>query len=124
MSLFETVQAYPNASQLAHQLVNNANITYTRMVEAVQQDYQRFWYLNSDASGNPALTGPAPTGIQILQALGPQALSLMAIAWARVEFVAATAQAVGQSFDVNSMLPPYNLTWNQDGSLNDYSPRT
>lgn len=121
--LFNQIQAGPNAAQLAAQLVNNSNITFMRMLQAIQQDFQQFWYLNRDENGNAALTGNAPTGIEILQALGTQALPLMSIAWARVQFVAACAAAVGQSVDVTGFLPPYDLTWNQDGSLNTYELR-
>lgn len=121
--LFNQIQAGPNAAQLAANLVNNSNITFMRMLQAVQQDFNQFWYLNRDENGNPALTGSAPSGIEILQALGTQAYPLMVIAWARVQFVAACASAVGQTVDVTAFLPPYDLTWNQDGSLDSYTLR-
>jgi hypothetical protein len=121
--LFSQIQAGPNATQIAAQLINNSNVTYMRMRDALQQDFDQFWYRNRDTDGNRALTGSAPTGIEILQALGPQALPLMTIAWARVQFVAACAAAVGGALDVNGLLPPYDLTWNPDGSLAGYSLR-
>lgn len=118
--LFNQIQVGPSAAQLAAQLVNNSNITFTRMLQALEQDYQQFWYRNRDENGKPELTGSAPTGIEILQALGTHAGPLMSIAWARVQFVSACAAAVGQSVDVTAFIPPYDLTWNQDGSLNTY----
>jgi hypothetical protein len=121
--LFSQIQSGPNATQIAAQLINNSNVTYMRMRDALQQDFDQFWYRNRDTDGNRALTGPDPTGIEILQALGPQALPLMAIAWARVQFVAACAAAVGSTLDVNGLLPPYELTWNSDGSLAGHSLR-
>ena len=122
--IFNTVDAQPTAAQVVNNLISNANITYMRLSQSVEQDFQQFWYLNRDENGNRTLEGPAPTGIQLLQALGTQAAPLMAIAWARVQFVAATAAAVGASFDVTSVLPPYDLTWNEDGSLASYTLRT
>lgn len=119
--LFSQIQAGPNATQIAAQLINNSNVTYMRMRDALQQDFDQFWYRNRDTDGNRALTGSDPTGIEILQALGPQALPLMTIAWARVQFVAACAAAVGSTLDVTGLLPPYDLTWNPDGSLAGYS---
>lgn len=121
--LFNQIQAGPNATQLAAQLINNSNVTFMRMLQALQQDFNHFWYQNRDENGNPALTGSAPTGIEILQALGTQAYPLMAIAWARVQFVAACAAAVGQEFDPTGLIPPYELAWNEDGSLASATPR-
>lgn len=121
--LFNQIQAGPNAAQLAANLINNSNITFMRMLQALQQDFNHFWYQNRDENGNPALTGSAPSGIEILQALGPQAYPLMAIAWSRVQFIATCASIVGQTLDVNAFIPPYEFTWNEDGSLASYTPR-
>lgn len=122
--IFNPVDAYPTASQIINNLISTANITFMRLTQSVQQDFDNFWYINRDENGNRVLEGPAPTGIQLLQALGTQAAPMMAIAWARVQFVAATAAAVGGTFDVTSVLPPYDLTWNEDGSLAGYTLRT
>jgi hypothetical protein len=50
---------------------------------------------------------------------------MMAIAWSRVEMLSTVATLVGKSdlVDLNRLLPPYDFTWNQDGSLASATPK-
>lgn len=121
--LFNPIKAGPNANQIASNLIQQSNMTYMRLRDSLVRDFEQFWFRNRDNNGNRALEGAKPTGIEILQALGTQAAPLMAIAWARVQFVAACSEVAGQPFDSTELIPPYDLTWNEDGSLADATLR-
>jgi hypothetical protein len=106
----------PTAAQVGARLLNSANITFDRMLNMAYNDYNSFWGL--EAQGGPS-------GLDILNALGTSAFTMMAIAWSRVEMLSTVATLVGKSdlVDLNRLLPPYDFTWNQDGSLASATPK-
>lgn len=116
--LFDNAQVNntPTAQQVASRIIFSANNTFDRMLNTAYNDYNSFWGLQEQGG---------PSGLDILNALGTSAYTVMAIAWARVQMLYSVAQAVGKQelVDLNRLVPPYDFTWNQDGSLASATPK-
>ena len=123
MSIFEIPESGPTAADLAAGFMKEADQGFQQQLEAAYDAVQRFWFRNKDAAGNPlaiaAAQDPVPTGVEILQAAGPQAQLLMTLAWARVAPLVELATALGRPelIETARLLPPYDLTFGPDGSL-------
>lgn len=110
------VSANPTAQQIAVDILHNANNKFNATIVEAYNDYDNFWKL--EASGGPS-------GIQILEALGTKAETIYSMAWARVQMLISTAEIVGKPdiVDLSKLLPPYDVTFNADGSLDTYNLR-
>lgn len=120
MSIFEIeVDNTPQATNLAKGFLAEANQQFENQLNGVYDAVQRFWYRNRDAEGNPALEGDEPTGVEILQAMGTKAQSVIAVAYARVVMLMTIQQSLGLSglVDLQRASAPYDLVFNPDGSL-------
>lgn len=63
------------------------------------------------------------TGVEILQAAGTNAKNLMATAYDQVMLLIAAQTRVNKNLiDLARVMPPYNLTYNPDGSLDSATP--
>lgn len=124
MSIFQVnTPAKPAAELLAEGFLAEANQQFESQVQSVYDAIQRFWYRNKDSEGNPALEGDEPSGIEILQAMGPAAAPAMAVAYARVVMLVTIEQQLGQSglVDLSKASAPYDLEFNNDGSLKTWN---
>lgn len=123
MSLYEVQENNNKAQDLAKGFLKEANLKFEQNLREAEDLVQRFWYRNQDEEGNPALEGDEPTGIEILQAMGTNAQSVMQIAGLRVQMLVSIATALGQPelVDLTKVAAPYTLTYNQDGSLETWT---
>jgi hypothetical protein len=114
----------PAATLLANGFLTEANQKFEAELNAVYDGIQRFWYRNRDENGNPSLTGSEPTGVEILQAMGPAAAPFLAVAYARVEMLLGIQQQLGLDvLDMSKASAPFNFTFNPDGSLATATPK-
>lgn len=115
--LFDNVDSVkPTAQQMAVDLLHNANNKFTALIVEAYNDFDNFWKL--EATGGPS-------GIQILEALGTKAETIYSMAWARVELLITIAQIVNKPsmVDLAKLIPPYEVTFKPDGSLDSATPR-
>lgn len=121
MSLFEILtDSTPEADKLAKGFLAEANAFFDRELANAYDLIPRFWYRNVDANGQPSYSGESsPTGVEILQAMGTDAEKAMAVAAARAEMLATVATVLGKSelVDLTKLTAPYELTFNEDGSV-------
>ena len=114
MSIFEQqpIQG-PTAAEIATRLLRQVNNEFDRTQQAQIQAVKQFW--RNDLMESP--TGP--TGVQVLEAMGTSAQIFLGIAYARVEMLMTIQGILGLDdlVDVASMMPPYDFTFNVDGSL-------
>lgn len=127
MSIFELpTQATPAAKVMADGFLAEGNQVFQAELDRAYDLVQRFWYRNRDAEGNPSATGEAePTGPEILTEMGPFAQASMAVAYARVQMLVGIATALGKPelVDLAKLTPPFDLTFNPDGSLLAATPK-
>lgn len=127
MSIFDLEQQeVDQAKVMADGFLAEGNQTFQAELERAEDLVQRFWYRNRDAEGNPSPTGEAePTGPQILEKMGTKAQASMAVAYARVEMLVGIATALGKPelVDLTKLAPPFDLTFNPDGSLQAATPK-
>ena len=122
MSIFNIQENGPTAQQLAEGFLKEADLKAEQNAIDATDAIQRFWYRNKDEQGNPTLEGDNPTGIQVLQAMGTRAQAFMMVAFARVQMLMTVQQSLGvELVDLSKVSGPYNLTFNQDGSLKTWT---
>jgi hypothetical protein len=123
MSLYDIVDNSDAAVELSKGFLKEANLKFEQNLREAEDLIQRFWYRNRDEQGEPALEGDEPTGIQILQAMGTNAESVMTVAFLRVQMLVQVATALGKPelVDMAKVSSPYELTFNEDGSLNTWT---
>ena len=128
MSIFELpTQEVAQAKVMADGFLAEGNQVFQTELERAYDLVQRFWYRNRDAEGNPSATGEAePTGPEILTQMGPFAQAGMAVAYARVQMLVGIATALGKPelVDLTKLAPPFDLTFNSDGSLLAATPKS
>lgn len=116
--LFDSIASVkPTAEQIAADILHSANNKFMAMVIESYNDYDNFWKL--EANGGPS-------GVQILEALGTKAETIYSMAWARVQMLLTTAQIVNkpEMVDLTKLIPPYEVTFKADGSLDSATPRS
>ena len=103
----------PTAAEIATRLLRQVNNEFDRTVQAQVQAVKQFW--KNDLTESP--TGP--TGVEVLQAMGTNAQAFLGIAYTRVVMMVTIQGILGRDdlVDVASMMPPYDFTFNVDGSL-------
>lgn len=122
MTIFNIEDNGPTAAQLADGFLKETNQKADQNALEAADAIQRFWYRNQDEQGNPSLEGDNPTGIEVLQAMGTKAQAFMLVAYARVQMLLTVQQSLGvQLVDLSEVSSPYDLTFNQDGSLNTWT---
>lgn len=111
MSIFEIPAESGNEAEAKRQL-EAVNRYFAATKVAAKNDFYCFWLEENDPIG-------------VLQAMGPNAYMFLAIAYARVQMLVAIANLIGQPelVDESSLLPPYTLVFNQDGSLLSATPK-
>lgn len=131
MTIFNIEQTIePAASVLAKGFLAEANQQFEDQLQRAYDSVDRFWRRNKDAKGQPIITAsetdPQPTGIEILQAMGPHAQAIIVVAYKRVEMLLGIQAALGLSgiVDVARCLSPYECTFHPDGSLDSYTLRS
>jgi len=131
MSIFDLPDQEPSqAKVLAEGFLLEANKTFEEELSRAYDLVQRFWYRSRFPSSRPPAAGgpeppPVPTGPEILAQMGPYAQASMAVAYARVEMLVGIATALGKPelVDLTKLLPPFELTFNEDGSLLSATPK-
>ena len=121
MSIFDVPTEEVNqATVMAKGFLAEGNQVFQAELDRAYDLVERFWYRNKDEEGKPSAVGEAePTGPQILEEMGAYAQASMAVAYARVEMLVGIATALGKPelVDLTKLVPPYDLTFNEDGSL-------
>lgn len=106
---------------LARGFKAEANAGFKQMVAKIYDDVERFWYRNKTEGGQlVAESGDEPTGLEILVGLGTDALPVLSVAFARVRMLQGIVKSMGlpeDTLDQTKMLPPYDLVWNKNGSV-------
>jgi hypothetical protein len=107
MSLFQASNSITPEIRANRQLTK-ANNEFDRMVQQAKADFNQFW---SEVDG--------VTPIQVIEAMGTKALAFFTVAYVRVQMLVQIAQLMGKPELVNEadLLPPYVLTFKEDGSL-------
>lgn len=126
MSLFNVAEAgAPSAEQLADGFLKETNQKFEIEKRAAYDAVQRFWYRNTDGEGNPSVSGvDAPTGEEILRAMGTNAAHFMGAATKRVEMLLGIQAALGvDEIDLAKIAAPFDMTFKPDGSLDTVTPR-
>jgi hypothetical protein len=113
MSIFET-QNEVTAEFRANRQLNKANNEFDRMVIQAKSDFSQFW---------SEVGGVSP--IAVIEAMGTKAQAFFTVAYVRVQMLIQIAQLMGKPelIDESELLPPYVLTFNQDGSLDSAVPK-
>lgn len=112
------------AKLLADGFLAEANQQFESTLQGVYDSVQRFWYRNRDEKGEPALEGEEPSGIEILQAMGPHAKAAIDVAYARVVMLMTIQAGLGINVvDLSRCAAPYELKFNAGGSLASWSLR-
>lgn len=113
MSLFQATNQITPEIRANRQLAK-ANNEFDRMVQQAKADFNQFW---SDVDG--------VTPVQVIEAMGTKALAFFTVAYVRVQMLVQIAQLMGKPELVNEsdLLPPYDLTFNPDGSLASATPK-
>lgn len=112
----------PLAEQYANSFIQETNNEFNRQLRGAYSAVERFWYQNG--VGN--LTGDLPSGIEMLQAMGSKAADFWTAATQRAVMVITVATALGalDQVDMTRISGPYDLTFNDDGSLDQATLRT
>ncbi len=129
MSLFEIQKDRDETADLATGFLSEANQQAEQIVRSITDAVQRFWYRNKDEAGNPSpvrheATGDwagsqEPTGAEILQAMGNDAATFLAVSAARVMMLMSVQEQLGtELIDPAQAAAPYELVFNKNGSLN------
>lgn len=127
MTIFELqTEASPTAETLAKGFLAEANQAFETHLQATYDIVQRFWFRNRDTNGNPTLEGDEPSGVEILMAMGTHAKAVVDISLARVAMLLAIQKNLGRTgmVDIERCSGPYELEFNQDGSLKAATLRT
>lgn len=128
MTIFQVPELGPTVEEIAAGWLATANVAASDMMQKSYDDVLQFWYKNRDAEGNPSPVkheateewagSQEPTGVELLQAMGQQAGLFIALAWAKIAGIVGADQQFGLGIvDYVKLLPPYDLEWNEDGSL-------
>lgn len=134
MSIFVIGETRPTAETIAKAWLETGNSQANDLLNRAYTDVQDFWYRNRDQNGNPSLTkheateewagSNEPTGVDLLNAMGQQAGLFIALAWAKVAGIVQSDQQFGLGLvDYSRLLPPFDLSWNPDGTLLEATPK-
>jgi hypothetical protein len=113
MAIFETSNEITPQIRANRQL-QKANSSFDQMLQQAKSDFKQFW---SEVNG--------VTPIQVIEAMGTKAQSFFTVAYLRVQMLAQVAQVLGKPELVNlaELVPAYDLTFNEDGSLASATPK-
>ena len=113
--LFNVPNQGPTVDQTANRLLREVNINFQKTYQDHVRSVEQFW--KHDLKETPY----GPTGVEVLRAMGTNAYLFLSVAYARVQMLATIQQLLGRTdlVDITKMLPPYTLTFNEDGSLNE-----
>lgn len=128
MGIFDVTDQGPTLETTVQGWLKEANVKLDKLIAEIYDDVQRFWYRNKDANGNPSAVkhdatedwggSDEWTGPEFLEAMGPAALPFLSVAYARAEMIQTMSAQLGiDGLDMAKVLPPYDLTWHEDGSL-------
>lgn len=123
MAIFDIpADATPEAVKLAKGFLAEANVKFDSELNASYDAVNRFWYRN----GEGEVDGDQPSGIEVLQAMGPNAKSFIDVAFARVQMLLAIEAGLGLSgiVDLSKVAGPFELTFAEDGSLELWQARS
>ena len=126
MPLIDIQQPQINKSeQLAKGFLAEANQHFESTLASIYDSVERLWYRNKDVDGNPALEGDEPSGIEILQAMGPYAGIVLLAAQKRAEMAVQLSHALGKPelVDLRRLSAPYELTFKPTGELDQWTLR-
>lgn len=116
------VQELPAAERRALDFISEANREFNVQRRGAYSAVERFWYAN----GPGELVGSEPSGVEVLQAMGTNAEAFWTAATQRAVMVIGVATALGKLSEIDMTLisGPYDLTFNDDGSLDQATLRT
>ena len=136
------IDATPEAEKLARGFKLEANQVFLQETEQAEDLVRRFWFRNNDNDGEGSLVRVAkndengdpipgewvtehPTGPEIMAAFGTDAEAVWAMATHRATMLATLSATLGKPdiVDLASMVGPYELTFNPDGSFLQATPR-
>ena len=110
MPLFDVGnQDQTDPTLIANRMLYIGNVQFQRELTTAYQTYNDMW---NRGEGQP-------TGQDILVGMGTSAQMAMAAAWSRVQMLVSIATAIGQPelVDLTKLLPPVELSYNLDGSI-------
>ena len=129
MGIFDVQEQGPSLESTVQGWLKEANTKLDKLIAEIYDDVQRFWYRNKDEDGNPSAVkhdatedwegSQEFTGVEFLEAMGSAALSFLSVSYARTEMIVSMSMhlGLGDLLDMQKVLPPYDLEWNEDGSL-------
>lgn len=113
----------PEDQSRADGFIKEANIKFDALREDIYDSVRRFWFAGLDENDPPRDENDPKGGIRALQAMGNNAKPFMEVAYARVEMLVSVSTALGKpgEVDMSKVLPPYTLTYDDNGALESWT---